>query len=77
MVRLVSTLHAEEHEGWDGVLKSLDEGWSVFLLDLRAYLTHFAGQRGATVMASGTRTARGDGLVAFTGALGLAGRGAR
>ncbi len=66
VVRLVSTLHAEDSEGWDDVLKTMEEGWSVYLLNLRAYLTHFPGQRCATVMASGTGTWAG-----LVGALGL------
>ena len=67
VVRLVSTLHADG-EGWDEVLDSMYKGWETFLLNLRAYLTHFPGQRCATVMASGT----GD-WPAFLDALGLAG----
>ena len=53
VVRLVSTLHADG-EGWDAVLDSMSTGWDTFLLNLQAYLTHFPGQRCATVMASGT-----------------------
>jgi len=67
VVRLVSTLHADG-EGWDEVLDSMYKGWETFLLNLRAYLTHFPGQRCATVMASGT----GD-WPAFVEALGLGG----
>jgi len=51
VVRLVSTLHADG-EGWDAALDSMYKGWQVYLLNLRAYLTHFPGQRCATVMAS-------------------------
>jgi uncharacterized protein YndB with AHSA1/START domain len=69
VVRLVSTLDAEG-EGWDDALDSMFKGWETFLLNLRAYLTHFPGQRCATVMASGT----GD-WPSFVEALGLAGAG--
>jgi uncharacterized protein YndB with AHSA1/START domain len=66
VVRLVSTLHADG-EGWDEVLESMEAGWNVYLLNLRAHLTHFARQRCATVMASGE--GKWD---AFLAALGLA-----
>ena len=52
VVRLVSTLHADG-EGWDEVLDSMYKGWEVFLLNLRAYLTYFPGERCSTVMESG------------------------
>jgi hypothetical protein len=69
---LVSTLHADG-EGWDDVLESMHQGWSTYLLNLRAHLTHFPGQRCATIMVSG----RAPGPPArawpeLTGALGLA-----
>jgi uncharacterized protein YndB with AHSA1/START domain len=69
VVRLVSTLHADG-DGWDEVLDSMYKGWDTFLLNLRAYLTHFPGQRCATVMASGS----GD-WPAFLASLGLDGAG--
>jgi uncharacterized protein YndB with AHSA1/START domain len=43
VVRLVSTLHGDGD--WDHVLKSLDEGWTVFLQVLRVHLTYFSGRR--------------------------------
>jgi uncharacterized protein YndB with AHSA1/START domain len=65
VVRLVSTFHGEIA---DDALDSLHAGWTVFLLNLRAYRTHFPGRRCATAVA----TAVGD-WDAFERALGLDG----
>jgi len=65
VVRLVSTFHGEIA---DDKLDDLHGGWTIHLLNLRAYLTHFAGRRCAGVTATGT----GD-WDAFTAALGLDG----
>jgi uncharacterized protein YndB with AHSA1/START domain len=67
VVRLVSTLYADG-KGWDDVLESMYKGWDVYLLNLRAYLTHFPGQRCATVVAA----SEGD-WPSFVSALGLDG----
>jgi uncharacterized protein YndB with AHSA1/START domain len=67
VVRLVSTLHAEEGD-WDSILDSLHAGWEGYLLILRLHLEHFAGRRCRTVMAAG----QGD-FAELTAGLGLEG----
>ena len=46
---LISTLHADG-EAWDEVLDSMYRGMGGLLLNLRAYLTYFPGERCSTVM---------------------------
>lgn len=38
---------------WDAEYNSLDKGWTLFFENLRAYLTHFAGQPGYPVVTMG------------------------
>lgn len=50
-VRMVHSLFASTNE-WDDQLEGAKEGWSGFLNNLRLYLTHFRGQRGAIMQVS-------------------------
>jgi uncharacterized protein YndB with AHSA1/START domain len=49
IVRLVSTVHATGGD-WTDMLDNLHAGWSGYLLILKTYLAHFAGQPCRTVM---------------------------
>jgi len=73
VVRIVSSLFGSD-EDWEQELGSMQEGWSIFLHNLRAYLTDFAGQPSAAVMVNGSaaqsQRAAWDELAA---ALGLSG----
>jgi uncharacterized protein YndB with AHSA1/START domain len=49
IVRLVSTVQATGGD-WDEMLDNLESGWTGYLLILKTYLEHFAGQPCRTVM---------------------------
>jgi uncharacterized protein YndB with AHSA1/START domain len=53
VVRLVTTVFGAGPE-WDAELDNLREGWDGYLLNLRRYLTEFAGRPCATILVSGT-----------------------
>jgi uncharacterized protein YndB with AHSA1/START domain len=48
IVRIVQSLFASTDD-WDNQLESAEHGWPGFLRTLRIYLTHFRGQRSATM----------------------------
>ena len=54
VVRLVSTFSAG---GRDEDLDAMDDGWTLFLDNLRVFLTHFRGQRAAGVLVTGVSPA--------------------
>jgi uncharacterized protein YndB with AHSA1/START domain len=73
VVRIVSSLFGGGAD-WKQELGSMQEGWSIFLLNLRSYLTDFAGQPSSVVLVHGS--ARGPRRAAWAelaGELGLAG----
>ena len=53
VVRIVSSLFGTAAD-WERELGSMQEGWGIFLRNLRRYLADFAGRPAATVMANGT-----------------------
>lgn len=73
LVRVVQSLFASTDD-WDGQLTGAEEGWPGIFRILRLYLTHFRGQRSATMqlMAPVPGTAA-SGWAALTSALGVAG----
>lgn len=76
VVRVVQSLFASTDD-WDGQLTGAEEGWPGIFRILRLYLTHFRGQRSATmqVMAPVTGTAA-EAWETLTAALGLTDVGA-
>lgn len=52
VVRIVTSLLASGGD-WERELDSMREGWSVYLHNLRLYLTHFPGQRCSTILVMG------------------------
>ena len=72
IVRVVHSLFAETDD-WDNQLEGTESGWPGFFRILRIYLTHFRGQRSATMQfiapAAGTVAEAWDTL---TAALGIA-----
>jgi uncharacterized protein YndB with AHSA1/START domain len=72
VVRLVNSLFASG-EDWDDQLDDLREGWGAYLHNLRVYMTHFAGQRCATILLTGNAPApKARAWAELTDALGLA-----
>jgi uncharacterized protein YndB with AHSA1/START domain len=73
IVRIAHSLFATTDD-WDGQLEGTESGWPAFLRTLKLYLTHFGGQRSATmkwmVPVAGTEAEAWDSL---SGALGLSG----
>jgi uncharacterized protein YndB with AHSA1/START domain len=73
VVRVVHSLFASTDD-WDSQLEGTESGWPGFFRILRLYLTHFRGQRSATMQlmapAAGTEAEAWETL---TGALGLKG----
>jgi uncharacterized protein YndB with AHSA1/START domain len=71
VVRVVSSAFASGGD-WDRELESMHEGWTVYLENLRLYLTHFPGQHASTIMVSGsTQGSAEEAWTALSGALGL------
>jgi uncharacterized protein YndB with AHSA1/START domain len=48
VVRVVTGFH-DEGEGWEDLVEGANEGWRMSLAVLRAYLTHFAGERASNL----------------------------
>src|SRR5262245_64197645 len=73
LVRVVNSLFASTDD-WDGQLEGTESGWPGYFRILRLYLTHFRGQRSATMQlmapAAGTEA---EAWEALTAALGLKG----
>src|SRR5262245_33392122 len=73
VVRVVHSLFASTDD-WDGQLEGTESGWPGYFRILRLYLTHFRGQRSATMQlmapAAGTEA---EAWEALTAALGLKG----
>ncbi len=73
VVRIVHSLFASTDD-WDNQLEGTESGWPAFLRTLRIYLTHFRGQRSATMKwmanVAGTET---EAWKTFTAALGVQG----
>ena len=55
LVRLVNS-GFEPGSGWEDDFDGMSAGWPLFLLNLRLYLTHFAGQPCSNVVVSGRHT---------------------
>jgi uncharacterized protein YndB with AHSA1/START domain len=73
LVRIVSSLFGSS-EDWDDELGSMQEGWSIFLHNLRFYLLDFAGRPCWTVMVNGsTGGPMAKAWAEMADALGLAG----
>ena len=74
IVRIVQSLFASTDD-WDNQLEGAEYGWPGFLRTLRLYLTHFRGQRSATmkwmVPAAGTEAEAWDSLTAAVGLKGV------
>lgn len=73
LVRMVHSLFASSDE-WDDQVESFEGGWPGFFAVLRLYLSHFAGQKGASFQAM--RATEGEHLsiwTQLTERLGLAG----
>jgi uncharacterized protein YndB with AHSA1/START domain len=73
VVRIVHSLFASTDD-WDNQLEGTESGWPAFLRTLRIYLTHFRGQRSATMkwMANVAGT-EAEAWKTFTAALGVQG----
>ncbi len=73
VVRIVHSLFASTDD-WDNQLEGTESGWPAFLRTLRIYLTHFRGQRSATMkwMANVAGT-EAEAWKTFTAALGVKG----
>jgi hypothetical protein len=73
IVRIVQSLFASTDD-WDNQLEGAEHGWPGFLRTLRIYLTHFRGQRSATMkwMAPFAGT-EAEAWSALTAALGVKG----
>lgn len=73
VVRIVTSLFASTDD-WDNQLEATEHGWPGFFRTLRIYLTHFRGQRSATMKwmapAAGTEA---EAWEALTTAMGLKG----
>ena len=73
IVRIVTSLFGSS-EDWEQELGSTQEGWSVFLQNLRVYLTDFAGQPCSVVMIhGGTERPQAAAWAEMAEALGLSG----
>jgi uncharacterized protein YndB with AHSA1/START domain len=59
VVRIVSSGFGGDDD-WDEQFESMQEGWTMFLRNLRLYLTHFAGQHCSSVSVSGSAQAPHD-----------------
>jgi uncharacterized protein YndB with AHSA1/START domain len=71
VVRLVNTGFGDGGE-WDDQYDALQEGWKLFLLNLRLHLEHFRGQAATSALPMGTWPVdRQTAWDAFTGALGV------
>ena len=71
VVRIVSSLFGTA-EDWERELGSMQEGWGIFLRNLRRYLADFAGRPAATVMVQGTTAGpRTDAWADLADAVGL------
>ena len=75
IVRVVHSLFASTDE-WDNQLEGTESGWPGFFRILRLYLTHFRGQRSATIQlmapAAGTEAEAWERLTAALGLKGVA-----
>jgi uncharacterized protein YndB with AHSA1/START domain len=72
VVRMVMSGFAD-YAGWEDEVDGTTEGMRLALDNLRRYLTHFPGERGAWARAFGTGSgSRAEAWSALTGALGLA-----
>jgi uncharacterized protein YndB with AHSA1/START domain len=79
VVRIVHSLFAETDD-WDNQLEGIESGWPGFFRILRIYLTHFRGQRPATMQwmapAAGTEAEAWESLTTLLGLKGVsAGQG--
>src|SRR5262249_39615525 len=73
VVRVVHSLFATTDD-WDNQLEGTESGWPGFFRILRLYLTHFRGQRSATMqLMAPAAGSEADAWDALTGALGLKG----
>jgi uncharacterized protein YndB with AHSA1/START domain len=73
VVRVVNSLFASVDD-WDNQLESFEGGWPAWFRILRLYLTHFAGQRGASFRLMGfVDTSEAAAWEDLAGPLGLAG----
>jgi uncharacterized protein YndB with AHSA1/START domain len=74
VVRIVASLFGAG-EDWEHELGSMQEGWSIFLQNLRLYLTHFAGEPSTTVMLhrAAAASSKAAAWAELAGALGLSG----
>jgi uncharacterized protein YndB with AHSA1/START domain len=73
VVRIVHSLFAETDD-WDSQLEGTESGWPGFFRILRIYLTHFRGQRSATMQwIAPAPGSVGDAWQTLTAALGLKG----
>ncbi|MGH9118229.1 MAG: SRPBCC family protein [Acidimicrobiales bacterium] len=76
IVRVVSGFH-RDGESWEAMVEGAGEGWRGALTILRAYLTHFAGQRATGLDATGNvgrpLDERAEVAADLLGALGLTG----
>jgi uncharacterized protein YndB with AHSA1/START domain len=71
VVRIVSSLFGSR-EGWEDELGSMQEGWTLFLHNLRLYLTHFAGRPSSVLTVHGSASEpRAEAWAEMAGALGL------
>jgi uncharacterized protein YndB with AHSA1/START domain len=71
VVRLVNTGFGSGEE-WDGQYDGMNEGWTLFLVNLRLHLTHFAGRVATPLLPTADwEGPRGEAWAALTGALGL------
>ena len=74
-VRIVHSLFASTEE-WDNQLEGAREGWAGFLNNLRLYMAHFRGQRGAIMQVSTpVAMTEADAWNALTTAMGVKGIG--
>lgn len=73
VVRVVQSLFASTDD-WDGQLEGTESGWPGFFRILRLYLTHFRGQRSATMQFMAPVAGRpAEAWATMTAALGLDG----
>lgn len=74
IVRIVQSLFASTDD-WDNQLEGAEYGWPGFLRTLRIYLTHFRGQRSATMKwmapVAGTEAEAWEALTAAVGVKGV------
>lgn len=74
IVRIVNSLFASTDD-WDNQLEGTEHGWPAFFRTLRIYLTHFRGQRSASMKwmapVAGTEAEAWDALTAAVGLKGV------